>query len=347
MADQARLLTEEANRSREDLSNARDAREALEDKLSASDTGKAAALAQLDVERARAEEKAREAARAARQRDDAVHKLKAMQQSYESAASFEVAANQQHLGDGSAGGAIGANAATLGPGGVLRDGESALAALQATSEARIRQLNNKVEFLKASLASEAHAKEELHNAMERLKSRLDEHRTEGRRVAVEGERKVADAVSATEARVKSQAEGAAAEASALQAKLAHAQAQLADALHDLGVAKRREELAKQDAARLSAGAGERDAAMDEMRGALEDARERAERADEEAAARVATEALVRRLENERTYLKSQLTSEVTLKSELQVRAGSTTTTTTTPTVLLPSRYPALLLLPVD
>ena len=48
--------------------------------------------------------------------------------------------------------------------GVMRDGDATLAAANATSEARIRQLNHKVEFLKAFLAAEAQTKDALEAA---------------------------------------------------------------------------------------------------------------------------------------------------------------------------------------
>ena len=54
-----------------------------------------------------------------------------------------------------------------------RDGESTIAALSAQSEARIRQLNNKVEFLKASLAAEQQRYAELEENLNTARRRLD------------------------------------------------------------------------------------------------------------------------------------------------------------------------------
>ena len=57
---------------------------------------------------------------------------------------------------------------------MYKDGESTIAALQATSDARIRTLNNKVEYLKAQLASEASLKDEYAKTIVDLRKDKDE-----------------------------------------------------------------------------------------------------------------------------------------------------------------------------
>jgi len=81
--------------------------------------------------RAREAEALRRKDAAERTNEELRSEVRALQQSFAAATSMDVA---------------------QGEGGGPRDGESTIAALTAQSEARIRQLNNKVEFLKASLA---------------------------------------------------------------------------------------------------------------------------------------------------------------------------------------------------
>lgn len=126
-----------------------------------------------------------------------------------------------------------------------RDGESTIAALSAQSDARIRQLNNKVEFLKASLAAEQQRYAELEESLNTARRRLDESNKEIKRRNLVNEQKAREAVEEAEAKVRGQVDDALQEAAQLQARNAALQAQLGDALNDVAVAKvrhvRREE----------------------------------------------------------------------------------------------------------
>jgi len=203
-----------------------------------------------------------------------------------------------------------------GEGGV-RDGASTIAALTAQSEARIRQLNNKVEFLKASLAGEQQRYAEVEEALGASRKRLQEAQAELRRRHQEAADEAQAAADAAAASVRVEVDEAKQEAAQLQAKTAALQSQLSDALNDVAVAKRREEGARAESSKLTSklnaaqGIAADSASKDEM---LAEAQRREEAAD---AKRAAAEALLRRLDNERAYLRSQLTSEVTLKNELQ------------------------------
>ena len=57
---------------------------------------------------------------------------------------------------------------------------------------------------------------------------------------------------------------------------------------------------------------------------LDELRDAAQGTEDSVAARAASDAMLRRLENERQYLKSQLTSEVTCKGELQAALDAVT-----------------------
>ena len=203
-----------------------------------------------------------------------------------------------------------------GEGGV-RDGAATIAALTAQSEARIRQLNNKVEFLKASLAGEQQRYAEVEEALGASRKRLQEAQAELRRRHQEAADEAQAAADAAAASVRVEVDEARQEAAQLQAKTAALQSQLSDALNDVAVAKRREEGARMESSKLTSklnaaqGIAADSASKDDL---LAEAQRREEAAD---AKRAAAEALLRRLDNERAYLRSQLTSEVTLKNELQ------------------------------
>ena len=98
--------------------------------------------------------------------------------------------------------------------------------------------------------------------------------------------------------------------------MAGLQAQLSDALNDAAMARRREDAARGEASKLSTmleTVQEDDAQRTDAEFEISEARRKEEEAH---AKRAAAEAVVRRLDNERAYLRSQLTSEVTLKNEL-------------------------------
>ena len=88
--------------------------------------------------------------------------------------------------------------------------------------------------------------------------------------------------------------------------------------------QRREDAARSETNKLNATLGSvlaQVAGQERLEEEVRDARQREEEAN---AKRAASEALLRRLDNERSYLRSQLTSEVTLKNELQATLDGAT-----------------------
>ena len=130
-----------------------------------------------------------------------------------------------------------ANSMDIAQGETHRDGNSTIAALSAQSDARIRQLNNKVEFLKASLAAEQQRYAELEENLNTARRRLDESGKEIKRRNLVNEQKAREAVEAVEEKIRGQVDEAQQEATQLQARNAALQAQLGDALNDVAVAK--------------------------------------------------------------------------------------------------------------
>ncbi|CAN0360223.1 unnamed protein product, partial [Ectocarpus sp. 12 AP-2014] len=129
-----------------------------------------------------------------------------------------------------------------------RDAQSTLAAMTATSEARIRTLNNKVEFLKAQLASEQTLKAEVEAALALSRKSVFEAKDESRKQAAAADKAREAAVEEAVSRVNRQVEESMSETYRVQSKVQTLQDQLSDALGDLSMARRREEALKAEVA---------------------------------------------------------------------------------------------------
>jgi len=207
---------------------------------------------------------------------------------------------------------------------MYRDGESTIAALQATSDARIRTLNNKVEYLKAQLASEASLKDEYAKTITDLRKERDETAAATRNKFKELESLKDKEVTEIQEQMRQNMDGPINEVSHLQSKVAALQAQLGDAMQDIAQARKKEEAARgetsKERSRISSVQHELNMATNE----LESAKEEIAILKENSSNAAANEAMLRRLDNERQYLKNQLTSEVTCKNELQETLERTT-----------------------
>ena len=106
------------------------------------------------------------------------------------------------------------------------------------------------------------------------------------------------------------------ELTTLQAKMASVKGELKDAFEETALAKHNEDLARAATAKTLAQQTALRAEIEQLRDQMDQMREERE---QEAAAKGSKhnqEAVIRRLDNERQYLKSQLASEITLKNEL-------------------------------
>jgi len=207
---------------------------------------------------------------------------------------------------------------------MYRDGESTIAALQATSDARIRTLNNKVEYLKAQLASEASLKDEYAKTITDLRKERDDTAAATRSKFKELESLKDKEIAEIQDQMRQNMDGPINEVSHLQSKVAALQAQLGDAMQDIAQARKKEEAARgetsKERSRISSVQHELNMANNE----LENAKEEVSILKENSSNAAANEAMLRRLDNERQYLKNQLTSEVTCKNELQETLERTT-----------------------
>ncbi|CAM9178368.1 unnamed protein product [Scytosiphon promiscuus] len=197
------------------------------------------------------------------------------------------------------------------------DVQSTLATVTATSEARIRTLNNKVEFLKAQLASEQTLKAEVEAALALSRKSLFAAKDESRKQAAASDKAREAAVEEAVTRVNRQVEESMSETYRVQSKVQALQDQLSDALGDMSMARRREEALKAELALVGAKLEDRGTELAKAQSRADDLAGARAADTESSADRAAREAVVRRLDNERQYLKSQLQSEITCKDELR------------------------------
>jgi len=197
------------------------------------------------------------------------------------------------------------------------DADTQIRLNEAKSEASRRQLINKVDFLKAQLAAEQANMEEMKEAMAANQKKMDEMREDFRQKAKEMETMKHYAVEEAEKRMEASYESRMAELTTLQTKMMMMQGQLQDAFQDGALLKQREEQAKGAAARANAQQSILRAEIEQLKVQLADVRLELEESQAQAGGKHNNDAMIRRLDNERQYLKSQLASEITHKNEMQ------------------------------
>lgn len=197
------------------------------------------------------------------------------------------------------------------------DADTQIRLNEAKFEARTRQLINKVEFLKAQLAAEQASSEEMRSTIASNQAKLDEMRSEFRNRLQEADKEKQAAVDDAERQVESQYESRMNELTTLQTKMKMMQGQLQDAFSDSTLLKQREEAAKSAAAKATSTQSILRAEIDQLRAQLVEAREEKDNLMMQTGSKQTNDATIRRLDNERQYLKSQLASEITHKNEMQ------------------------------
>eukprot|EP01041_Mallomonas_annulata_P003274 gene3274-6482_t len=197
------------------------------------------------------------------------------------------------------------------------DPEAVLRMSEARLGAKEKQLDNKIEFMKAQLAAEQAACEELRGALQTSQSRQEDIKEEFRLRLREAEMSKQQAVEDTERRLELQFEGRISELTVLQAKVALLQGQLQDAFQDGAMSKQREEGAKASLSKALAQASAMRAENENYRQQIEEFRDQREQSTVREASKQNQDAVLRRLDNERQYLKSQLATEMAHKNDLQ------------------------------
>jgi chromosome segregation ATPase len=148
------------------------------------------------------------------------------------------------------------------------------------------------------------------------RSRVDELRSEFRLKIQETDRLREEAVSLAERQMELFYADRMQEFTSLQAKTMSMQGQLQDSYQEAAQAKQREEAAKTGTAKGVAQQVSLRTEIEALKDQLQTARDEREQELSRTGTKHSQDATVRRLDNERQYLKSQLSSEITLKNEL-------------------------------
>ena len=202
------------------------------------------------------------------------------------------------------------------------DEESGLRMQEAQAEAKSRQMMNMVDFLKAQVAAEQATNKEQKEDMDGFLLTIEAVREELRTKNDEVEGIVKNAVEDAERRVEAHFMDQVSELNSVRAKLQIVQHQLQDCQVEVTLAKQREEAAKGGVLKTQAQLNLARQEADRLSSQLQELRSLREQTAKNDDGKVNSEALLRRLENEKQYLKNQLSSEITLKNELQAALAS-------------------------
>jgi len=203
--------------------------------------------------------------------------------------------------------------------GIGVDADTAIKLAEAKSEAKMRQLTNQVEFLKSQLAAELSSVEEMKNVVENARDKADAAKADFRKRMADAEKKRLRDVEEMEQLTEQKYELRMSELSSLQSKFLSMQNQVQDSIQDSEAARQREEMAKNSASKYQSQIATLRQEVEKLNDQIIDLREKNDNQTGTSSDvnKHSHESMMRRLDNERQYLKSQLASEITLKNELQ------------------------------
>jgi hypothetical protein len=159
--------------------------------------------------------------------------------------------------------------------------------------------------------------EEMKIAVEESRQTLEEMKDEFRQRLQEVEKMKRKAIIEAEQRVEVSYEERMTELTTLQTKFQSVTGQLNEAYAENQIAKQREDAAKAQASKAQAYQSQLRVEADEYLAQINEMRDDKEKTMNKDSNKHNQDAIIRRLDNERQYLKSQLGSEITLKTELQ------------------------------
>lgn len=201
--------------------------------------------------------------------------------------------------------------------GIGVDADTAIRLAEAKFEAKERQLSNQLEFLKSQLAAEVATVDDMRKEVENAHAKQESIRQEYKMRLQEAEKIRQQDIESAEQRVEQRYEMRMSELTTLQSKFALMQNQLHDAVHDNEAAKQREQIAKNAASKAQAHVLSLKSEIEQLRNEIFELREKSDAEISKEGSKQTQDSLMRRLDNERQYLKSQLASEITHKNELQ------------------------------
>ncbi|KAL4172596.1 hypothetical protein KRP22_007760 [Phytophthora ramorum] len=195
-------------------------------------------------------------------------------------------------------------------------------------EAMEKHLNNKIEYLKAQLASEMKCKEELGSHLAQITNAMEQMKIDKRQALAEQEEVFKKQAERIESAFSQEKELLATQQAAVQGKLVTLQANVTDLVQELTMWKSREANAKlamektvEENVRLTRqlvdAEGQVEALQEERKQDTAKVGSMSVMNASEETKRVQMEALLRRLDNERQYLKSQLEGQQEMKETSQ------------------------------
>lgn len=184
-------------------------------------------------------------------------------------------------------------------------------------ENQLRTLVNKVEFLKAQLQSEATSKEEFQRAIQNLREEKKIMIQDTYKKIQEFQSQHDNEVSQIQKQLQEAREQPIRDKSVLEGKIASLQAQLGDAIQDLTNSRMKEDLTSSNYEREYNRNRKLQKELAEARHLLDKSQNEVLSLKEQESIENANEAVLRRLDNERQYLKNQLQSELYAKQVLE------------------------------
>ncbi|RLN06686.1 hypothetical protein BBJ28_00003022 [Nothophytophthora sp. Chile5] len=203
-------------------------------------------------------------------------------------------------------------------------------ALEQDMEAMEKHLNNKVDYLKAQLASEMKCKDELGSHLAQITNAMEQMKKEKRQALTEQEEAFKRQAERMESGFSQEKEVFVTQQATLQGKLVTLQANVTDLVQELTMWKSKEANAKlamekmvEENVRLTRqlvdAEGQVEALQEERKHDATKAGSMSVKNASEETNRVQMEALMRRLDNERQYLKSQLEGQQEMKEKSQTQ----------------------------
>lgn len=197
------------------------------------------------------------------------------------------------------------------------DPQTSIRLNEAKNEAKLRQMNNKLEFLKAQLETEKKSADDARQASILLQAKIDEIREDTKlklqHAASDQQKAVKDAEHLLDVQYQDRMK----ELTSLQMKVMSIQGALNDAQEQELLAKQREDAARALAGKSAAYQSALKSEVEQLRETVSQLRDEKETEILRETGKQNQDAVIRRLDNERQYLKSQLASELTHKNELQ------------------------------
>jgi hypothetical protein len=198
------------------------------------------------------------------------------------------------------------------------DIESALRIREAQFEAKLKQLLNKLDFLKNQIDNEKKVSDELRLALSERERQRDKDREELHRRQRQQEQDVDKLLQEREQEICKLYESRMVELTTLQRDMLTIKHEQEGSLREKEQFRQREETMLLQTQRLNVQLQSNRTEIESLKAELLQKTLEKEEHDRKETNKLSQEVVVRRLDSERQYLKSQLTAEMALKSELQV-----------------------------